>query len=109
MRMDREDRGYRMVQNLGALGYALDWERVLAIAAGGAVGRPHVAEAMLERGYVASVQDAFDRFLGRDGPAYAERPKLLTTNAVAFVRRFGGLAVVAHPFDGPQDLEALLH
>jgi len=108
MRVDREDRGYRMVQNLGALGYALDWERVLAIAAGGAVGRPHVAEAMLERGYVASVQDAFDRFLGRDGPAYAERPKLLTTDAVAFVQRFGGLAVVAHPFDGPQDLETLL-
>ena len=109
MRMDRENRGYRIVQNLALMGYPLDWERVLAIAAGGAVGRPHIAEAMLERGYVISVQDAFDRFLANDGPAYADRPKLLTTDAIAFIHRFGGLAIVAHPFDGPVDLGGLLN
>lgn len=109
MREARLDRGRRMVEKLHALGMPLSWERVTAIASGGAVGRPHIAEAMVERGYVRSVQEAFDLYLGRNGPAYAERPKLTPQDAVRFTVRVGALPVMAHPLDsGLADLEGFL-
>src|SRR5438067_3277799 len=63
LRDGREARARRMVEKLAALGMALDWERVRALA-GGAVGRPHVAQALVERGHVTDVQEAFLRYLG---------------------------------------------
>ena len=106
----REDRGQRMVQKLGALGMPIPWERVLHYAQGGegAVGRPHVAQAMLEAGYVSSVQEAFDRYIGRNGPAYADRPKLTPAEAVGLVRQVGGLAVLAHPKDVLDNIDPIL-
>lgn len=62
------------------------------------MGRPHIAQAMLEKGYIGSVREAFDRYLGRGGLAYVERKKLTPAAAVELVRRVGGLPVLAHPF-----------
>ena len=110
MRAGRMGRGEGMVQRLRDMGFDVSWERVQAIAgaaAGGAVGRPHVARALVEGGYVNSIKEAFDRYIGNDGPAYVARAKLEPAEAVAIVRRAGGLPVLAHPADIPQ-LESFL-
>ncbi|MCX6022048.1 MAG: PHP domain-containing protein [Chloroflexi bacterium] len=106
-REGRADRGLRMVKKLNDLGMVISWERVLEIADGAAVGRPHVAQAMLEQGYVSNFSEAFDLYIGRNGPAYAEREKLTPVEAVALAKEMGGYAAVAHPRDIP-DLEGAL-
>jgi predicted metal-dependent phosphoesterase TrpH len=75
----------------------VSWERVLEIAGDASVGRPHVAQAMLEKGYISSISEAFDRYIGRNGPAYVEREKLEPRQAVELLRRFQASAVIAHP------------
>lgn len=95
----RADRGRRMVDKLNALGMNITWERVREIAGDAAVGRPHVAQAMLEAGYITTFAEAFDLYIGRNGPAYAEREKLTPVEAVRMVARLGGFASVAHPRD----------
>ncbi len=94
---DRFAQAKAMVERLGALGCPLDWDRVMAIANGGSVGRPHIALALLERGYVASVNEAFSRFLKRGGPGYVEGPKLLPQEAVSLIRGAQGVPSLAHP------------
>jgi predicted metal-dependent phosphoesterase TrpH len=107
LRGSRRDRGRRMVEKLRDLGVDISWERVQAIADGGAVGRPHVARALLEKGHVGSNQEAFDRYIGRNGPAYVERAKMTPAEAVAFVHQRRALPVLAHPRE-MEDLENLL-
>ncbi len=107
LRRSRWERGKRMVEKLGALGMPVSWDRVAAIANGGAVGRPHVARALIEAGHVSSVQDAFARYIGREGPAYVDRYKLTPVEVTQAVLRWGGLPVLAHPSFVP-DLEGLL-
>lgn len=107
MRSSRQRRAQRMVAKLARLGIRISMERVLELAAGGAVGRPHVAQVMVEAGYVASSSEAFERYIGRTGPAYAEREKMTPEEAVALIARLGGLPVLAHPAD-IEDLEARL-
>lgn len=97
LREGRQQRARKMVEKLNLLGMPISWERVQAIADGGAVGRPHVAKALMEAGYVASVQDAFALYIGREGPAYVERFKMTPAEAVALIARLGGLPVLAHP------------
>lgn len=96
-RAGRYDRGRRMLEKLAALGMPLSWERVLEIAGDASIGRPHVARALVEKGYVASSQEAFDKYLGRNGPAYAEREKLTPEEAIALALENGALPVLAHP------------
>lgn len=86
-----------MVERLAALGCPLDWDRVMAIAQRGSVGRPHIARALVERGYVGSVNEAFSRFLRRGGPGYVEGEKLLPQQAVSLIRDARGVASLAHP------------
>src|SRR3954471_15965040 len=107
MRDDRLWRAQRMVERLGALGYPIAWERVLTIAGEGGVGRPHIAQALLEAGHVGSVTEAFDRFIADHGPAYVERMKLAPADAIALVHSHGGVTAVAHPFDAP-DIAGLI-
>ena len=97
LRKSRWERAQRMVEKLGALGMPVSWERVAAIANGGAVGRPHVARALIEAGHVSSVQDAFALYIGREGPAYVDRYKLTPVEVTQAVVRWGGLPVLAHP------------
>jgi predicted metal-dependent phosphoesterase TrpH len=109
-RAGRLGRGEGMVRRLRDFGMDVSWERVqeiAGVAAGGAVGRPHVARALVERGYVASVAEAFQKWIGNDGPAYVAREKLDPQEAVRMVRRAGGLAALAHPAEVP-DLEGFL-
>ncbi|MEZ4668194.1 MAG: PHP domain-containing protein [Anaerolineae bacterium] len=94
---DRLMRGHEMVVKLAALGKSIEWERVVAIADGGAVGRPHVARALLEAGHVSSVNEAFQIYLYTGGPAYVARQRLSPEDAVDFIHSAGGVAVLAHP------------
>jgi predicted metal-dependent phosphoesterase TrpH len=102
-----------MVERLAELGWPLDWDRVMAIAQGGSVGRPHIARALIERGYVGSVDEAFSRFLRRGGPGYVEGQKLLPQEAVSLIKEAGGVPSLAHPIivgasDYRLDLDRLL-
>ena len=107
-RAGRMDRGRRMVDNLEKLGISIDWERVLELSDGGAVGRPHIAQAMVEKGYITYPQEAFEKYIGRNGPAYADRPKLTPEEAVRMILGVGGLSVLAHPARYVEDPEGHL-
>ena len=107
LRNSRRERGRRMVEKLRDLGIDIRWERVQAIAGGGAVGRPHVAQALLETGRISSLPEAFERYIGRSGPAYVERTKMTPVETVAFLHQRGALPVLAHPREMPE-LEGLL-
>jgi predicted metal-dependent phosphoesterase TrpH len=107
LREGRRGRGERMVEKLRALGLNVTWEQVQRHAGDASVGRPHVAAALVESGCVANVKEAFDRYIGRSGPAYAEREKFTPAEAVATIVRLGGVACIAHPAD-QEDLEAIL-
>ena len=96
-REGRVDRGRRMVQKLNDLGLDISWERVLELSDGGAVGRPHMAQALVEAGYIQYPREAFERYIGRDGPAYVGRPRLTPTDAVRLLLENGALPVMAHP------------
>ena len=98
----RDGRLYRaekMVEKLAALDMPLAWEEILAGADGGAVGRPHIAKAMLAQGYVDAANEAFDKYLGHGMPAYVEQPKLAPVEAVALLHRAGAAAGLAHPYN----------
>ena len=97
LRRSRLDRGQAMVDKLRELGIDLSWERVQEIAGDGAVGRPHIALAMREAGQIKTLDEAFEKYLGRNGPAYVEREKMLPTEAVELITGVGGLPVLAHP------------
>jgi 3',5'-nucleoside bisphosphate phosphatase len=100
LRWLRENRGRRielMVEKLNALGYAVDLARVLEIARGGALGRPHLAQALFEKGYVGSYDEAFDTLIAKNSPAYVPRVGLTPLEAVTLVRKHGGVPSLAHP------------
>lgn len=103
LREGRADRAERMVQRLAALGVPVEFTRVRELSDGGAIGRPHVARALVEAGHVRDVPEAFERFIGRHGPAYVERLKVTPMQAVEVIRAAGGLAVLAHPGWGQHD------
>jgi predicted metal-dependent phosphoesterase TrpH len=102
LRDGRENRAAKMVGKLNALGIPVDYARVRALAEG-AVGRPHVARALVEVGAVRTTDEAFQKYIGRTGPAYVERMKVTPEDAVRVIVRAGGIAVLAHPGWGVRD------
>ncbi|MEK6375509.1 MAG: PHP domain-containing protein [Acidobacteriota bacterium] len=96
-RETRHRRGYLMVDRLRALGYEISAKRVDDLAAGGAMGRPHVARALVEAGFVASVDEAFNKLLGTGKPGYVEKERFRIDDAVALIRAAGGVTSIAHP------------
>ncbi len=99
LRNSRRVRAQRMLEKLANMGLLIEWNRVQEIAGSGSVGRPHIARAMIEKGYVRSNKEAFSRFIGREGPAYVEREKMTPEQVVEMVVKVGGLPVLAHPGD----------
>ncbi|KOG56775.1 phosphoesterase [Streptomyces griseoflavus] len=98
VRDDRVPRARSMVAKLQELGVPVTWEQVARIAGDGAVGRPHVAAAMVELGVVETVSDAFTpQWLANDGRAYAEKHELDPFDAIRLVKAAGGVTVFAHP------------
>ncbi len=97
MRNSRQIRAQRMVEKLGSLGIHIEWQRVREIAGSGAIGRPHIAQAMVEKGYITSPKEAFAKYIGRDGPAYVEREKLTPVETIELILQSKGLPVLARP------------
>lgn len=93
----RLTRAQQMVDALAALGAPIGVERVFEIAGEGSVGRPHVALALVEAGHVQSIDEAFERFIGRNGPAYFEGFRLEPAEAIQLIHAAGGFAAWAHP------------
>ena len=96
-REGRLDRGELMVGKLAEYGMNIEWERVLEIAGEGSVGRPHVALALVEKGYFKEPKDAFDEYLCNGGLAYIERNKMTPVQGIQMLAKVGGAAVIAHP------------
>ncbi len=95
-RDQRIEAAQNMIGKLNDLGMDITWERVQELAEG-AVGRPHIARALLEKKYVSTIREAFDRYIGNDGPARVPRPKFTPVEALEIVHAAGGVGVVAHP------------
>jgi predicted metal-dependent phosphoesterase TrpH len=106
----RRRRAEQMVAKLAKLGMPVEWRRVLELAGSSTIGRPHIAQAMLEKDYVPSFKDAFDEYLGHGKPAYVEREKMLPAEAVGIIVKARGLPVLAHPLttEDPEGLVAEL-
>jgi hypothetical protein len=97
VRQKRAERAEKMVAKMRELGVNISVEQVRAQARGAATGRPHVAQALVEAGAVRTVEEAFQRYIGYDGPAYFPKMQMTPKAAMEFIHRHGGVAVVAHP------------
>ena len=105
----RQTRGRRIVERLRTLNYNISADRVEQLAAGGAVGRPHVARALVEAGYVTSVAEAFDKLLRPGKPGYVEKDRFAIDEAVALMRATGGVTSIAHPTLYPEHERIVPH
>jgi len=105
-RRSRQERALRMVEKLCGLGVDVELGLVLEKAGRGSIGRPHIADAMVEAGAVSTIAEAFSRYIGYDGPAYVEKYYIDTRDAVTLIRSAGGIPVLAHP--GTYERDGLL-
>ncbi len=97
IRTYRAERGRLMVEKLQELGIKVTMDQVRSLAKDAAIGRPHVAQALIDVGAVPNMEEAFRRYIGYEGPAYVPKKKLSPQEGVDFIKSYGGVAVVAHP------------
>jgi len=108
----RAERNPKMVAKLNQLGIEITYEEVLKASGGGQVGRPHFANVLLEKKYVRNFQEAFERYLKKGAPAYVDKFRFSSKEALHFIHEAGGVAVLAHPntlgVNGYSELEKLV-
>jgi hypothetical protein len=97
IREDRKNRIYKIVDKLNKLGVEIIADDVLKLAEIGSAGRPHVARVLLEKGFVKSIQEAFNRYLDSKAPAYVPHFRLTPVQAIETIKKAGGIPVFAHP------------
>lgn len=93
----RSERNPKIIEKLKELGINITYEEVLKASGGGQVGRPHFAQVLLEKGYVKSYQEAFDRYLKKGAPAYVDKVRFTSKQAISFIKEAHGIPVLAHP------------
>jgi predicted metal-dependent phosphoesterase TrpH len=111
LRLRREQRNPKIIRKLNELGFDITMEDVNKKADGVNVGRPHIARALMDKGYVGSIAEAFEKYLSAGKPAYFKKDKLTPEEGVALIARSGGTPVLAHPVYldmAGRDLEKLL-
>lgn len=96
-RLSRHVRNPQTIERLNALGLELSEDEVKAKAGSGSIGRPHIAQVLIDKGYVRHTQEAFDRYLGEGAPAYVPRTLSDTPEVITWIRHAGGVPVMAHP------------
>jgi len=94
----REEKIKKILNNLDALGMKISFEDVQKYAEIGVMGRPHIAQALKEKGYVSTIAEAFDLYIGKDKPAYASGRVTTPEEVIKVIRAAGGIPVLAHPF-----------
>lgn len=104
---ERVKRAERIVQKLANLGISISFDDILAKAGNGVIGRPHIANVLLEKGHVFSFQEAFDKYLGTDKPANVDKYKIELSTALALIRDAGGICSIAHPAIQLRDADVL--
>jgi predicted metal-dependent phosphoesterase TrpH len=97
LRESRAERAHKVLELLAEKGFPVSWQRVAGLAGSGSIGRPHIAQAMVEANHVDSVEMAFRRYLGRGMPAYVPRFKLSPRQAIELIQESGGIPTLAHP------------
>ncbi len=97
LRMTREERIEAMVAKLQTIGLDISLEEVQQVAGTGAIGRPHIAQSLLQKGYVRGIREAFERFLGSRGKAYIPRVIPSAATAMNWIKEAGGISILAHP------------
>lgn len=97
LRENRRHRVTKMVKKLNGMGLSLEVEEVMGLAGGKAVGRPHVAHALTQKGYAQDIKDAFDRYIGYQAPAYVARCRISPGKVITEVLNARGIPVLAHP------------
>jgi len=107
LRDSRLGRAQKMIQKLSGMGMPIEWERVKEISGNGSVGRPHIAQALLEKGYIDTFKEAFSKYIAFGGPAYVPREKMTPVEAIDLITKADGFAVLAHPLGIP-NLNTLL-
>ena len=108
----RAERNPKIVEKLNQLGIDITFDEVVKASGGGQVGRPHFANVLLEKKYVKSFQEAFERFLKKGAPAYVDKFRFTSEEALHFINEAKGVAVLAHPntlgMNGYSELEKLV-
>ena len=99
LRDSRLVRAQQMVRKLSEMGMSIEWERVKMLSGNGSVGRPHIAQALLEKGYIETIKEAFSKYIAFGGPAYVPREKMTPSEAIELITRANGFAVLAHPLN----------
>ncbi len=108
----RENRNPAIINRLNELGIAISLDEVREIAGEAQLGRPHIAQMMVNKGAVSSIDEAFDQFLGTDKPAYVDKYRVKCAHAIDAILGAGGIPVLAHPglleYDSDQQLDELV-
>lgn len=95
----RVERTHKMIEKLTEMGYPLEFKDVKKYATGVSLGRPHVARAMIDKGYIEEIGDAFtEEFIAGGAKAYVEKKNVLPVEAIEVILRAGGIPVIAHPY-----------
>ena len=94
----RANRNLEIIRRLQDLGVDINYDEVLKVSGGGQIGRPHVAQVLVQKGIVHSIDEAFSKLLRKGRPAYIERYRLLPDEAIKTILQAGGVPVLAHPF-----------
>lgn len=109
----RKSRNPRIISLLNQLGFDLSLHDILnEVGQEGLLGRPHIARCMVKKGFVRSIDEAFDKFLGKGKPAYVDKYRIDSSRAIELILNAGGIPVLAHPFllraDSEEFLESLI-
>ena len=108
----RSDRNPKIIKKLNEMSLALTYDEVVQESGGGQVGRPHIAQVLVKKGYVKSIQEAFNKYLGKGAPAYIDKFRLSAEEAITMITNAGGISVLAHPFtlncNNSDELDALV-
>jgi 3',5'-nucleoside bisphosphate phosphatase len=94
----RTNRNPQIIEKLNRLGVEITYTEVTASVADGQVGRPHIARQLIKKGYAATINDAFDRYLGTGQPAYVDKSRIPCDRAIELILAAGGIPVMAHPY-----------
>ena len=94
----RKNRNPGIIDRLNSMGVAISMDELLNEVGGGQLGRPHIARFMVKKGYVESIKEAFNKYLGKGKPAYVDKYRVECSKAIEVILGAGGIPVIAHPF-----------